>query len=155
MDILTCDAGHAVDTLRWMAGGEALEVASDVRRLLAAHYTSHYALVTFSSEATGAFLTNWMTGRRFFTVEMHGPGISAFVDPEEGGSIFADGETEPVRALDPAELTGSSEPYRAYGFFDENRHFIDCVQTGEQPETNFEDAVKTMELVDKIYAGQI
>ena len=155
IDILRCDAIHAVDTLRWMAGGDLISVASDVRRLLATHCTSHLALATFDSGATGVLLTNWMTGRRFFTVEMHAPGISAFVDPEEGGAIYADGKIEPMQKLDPAEVSGSAEPWKAYGGYDTNRHFMDCVKSGKQPQTNFEDAVKTMELVDKIYAGQI
>ena len=155
MDVLTCDASHAVDTLRWLSGGDMLGVASDVRRLLADHHTSHLALATFDSGATGVLLTNFMCGRRFFTVEMHAPGISAFADPEEGGVVYADGNTEPLRKLDPAEIAGSAEPYRAYGFFDENRHFIDCLKSGRMPETNLAEALKTMELVDEIYAGQI
>ena len=155
LDILTCDAIHAVDTLRWMAGGDLINVASDVRRLLAAHCTSHLALATFDSGATGVLLTNWMTGRRFFTVEMHAPGISAFVDPEEGGNIYADGKVEPMQTLDPAEVAGGAEPWRAYGGYDTNKHFVECLRSGKQPQTNFEDAVKTMELVDRIYQSQI
>jgi predicted dehydrogenase len=155
MDILTCDAIHAVDTLRYLCGGEVISVASDVRRLLAEHVTAHLALVRFEGGATGVLLTNWMTGRRFFTAEVHAPGISCFGDPEEGGHIYADGNTEPLRTLDPAELAGSAEPHRAHGPYDMNRHFIECVRRTRQPETNLDDAVKTMELIDAIYQGQI
>jgi predicted dehydrogenase len=155
MDILTCDAIHAVDTLRYLCGGEVESVASDVRRLGAEHCTVHLALVKFSSGATGVLLTNWMTGRRIFSVEIHAPGISCFGDPEEGGKVFADGKLDPVQTLDPFELSGSREAYRAFGPYDINRHFIDCIQKKKQPETNFDDAVKTMDLVDRIYQGQI
>lgn len=155
IDILTCDAIHAVDTLRYLCGGEVVSVASDVRRLGAEHCNVHLALVRFSSGATGVLLTNWMTGRRLFTVEIHSPGISVFGDPEEGGNVFADGKVEPAQVLNPAQLSGSSEDYIAYGTYAINRHFMDCVQKGKQPETNFDDAVKTMELVDAIYRGQI
>lgn len=155
IDVLTCDAIHAVDTLRYLCGGEVERVASDVRRLGAEHCTVHLALVTFSSGATGVLLTNWMTGRRFFTVEIHTPGISCFGDPEEGGRVYADNQLEPVEVLDPFELSGSREGYRAYGPYDMNHHFIECIQQGQQPETNFDDAVKTMELVDAIYQSQI
>jgi predicted dehydrogenase len=110
VDILTSDAIHAVDTLRYLCGGEVVRVASDVRRLLADHVTAHYALVRFSTGATGVLLTNWMMGRRFFTFELHAPGISCFGDPEEGGRVFADNQTEPLRVLDPFELAGSREP---------------------------------------------
>ena len=113
------------------------------------------ALVTFSSGATGVLLTNWMTGRRIFSVEIHGPGISVFGDPEEGGQVFADGKVEPVEILDPFQLCGSDEEFWAYGPYDTNAHFMKCIQTGKQPDTNFEDGIKTMELVDAIYQSQI
>jgi len=155
VDILTSDGIHAVDTLRYLCGGEVLGVASDVRRLLADHVTAHLAIVRFSSGATGMLLTNWMNGRRFFTVEVHAPGISAFGDPEEGGRVYADNKKEPIHTLDPFELAGSREPHRAFGEYDMNAHFIDCIRRRVQPETNFDDAVKTMELIDAIYRSQI
>jgi len=155
VDILTSDAIHAVDTLRYLCGGEVVSVASDVRRLLADHVTVHLALVRFSSGATGVLLTNWMTGRRIFSVEIHAPGISCFGDPEEGGRIFADNKVEPLRLLNPAELAGSPADYRAFGPYDLNLHILDCVRRHVQPETNFDDALKTMELIDAIYRKQI
>ena len=155
MDVLTCDAIHAVDTLRFLCGGEVESVASDVRRLDSGHCNVHLALVKFSSGATGVLLTNWMTGRRIFSVEIHSPGISAFGDPEEGGQMFADGKVDPVELLDPFKISGSQEPYRAYGPYDMNVHFIDCIRKGKQMMTNFQDATKTMELVDAIYQSQI
>jgi len=155
VDILTSDGIHAVDTLRYLCGGDVVSVASDVRRLFAEHFTVHLALVRFSSGATGVLLTNWMTGRRIFSVEIHAAGISCFGDPEEGGRVFADGKAEPLCTLDPVELAGSAESYRAHGPYDMNLHFIDCIRRGVQPETSLDDAVKTMELVDAIYDRQI
>ncbi|MFP4057819.1 MAG: Gfo/Idh/MocA family protein [Candidatus Brocadiia bacterium] len=155
MDVLTCDGIHAVDTLRALCGGEVEAVASDVRRLEAEHTNAYLALVRFSSGARGVLLTNWMAGRRFFTIELHAPGISCFGDPEEGGAVYADGQAEPVRTLDPFELAGSREPHRAFGPLDMNRHFIDCFRRGRAPATSLDDALKTMELVDAIYGAQI
>jgi len=155
MDILTCHAIHAVDILRWAAGGCAVSVASDVRRLLATHYTSHLALATFDSAVTGLLITNWMTGGRPFHVELHGPGISAFVEPEHGAVVYADGRHEPICSLSPSALVGSDLRHRTVGFYQENRHFIDCVKSGRQPQMNLANALKTMELVDRIYQSQI
>jgi len=42
-----------------------------------------------------------------------------------------------------------------YGFYDENLHFIQCVSEQRQPLTNFDDAAKTMNLVDLIYRSTI
>ena len=155
MEKLTCDGIHAVDTLRYLCGGEVEAVASDVRRLDATFRNMHTALVKFSSGATGVLQNCYMMGRRMFTVEVHSTGISMFGDPEEGGQVFADGKVEPVQSLDPWILSESEQPHVAFGAYAINRHFIDCVKTGQQPETNFEDAAKSMELVDAIYDSQI
>ena len=69
LDMLTCDGIHAVDTLRYLCGGEVESVASDSRRLDASHWNIHLALVRFSSGATGLLLNNFMAGRRMFSVE--------------------------------------------------------------------------------------
>lgn len=155
LDMLTCDGIHAVDTLRYLCGGEVESVASDSRRLDADHWNVHLALVRFSSGATGLLLNNFMAGRRIFSVEIHAPGISFFGDPEEGGQLYADNKTEPIDELDPSVLAGSAEDYRAFGPYDINRHFVDCMLKGKNPETDFDDATKTMELVDAIYRSQI
>ena len=155
LEKLTCDGIHAVDTLRYLCGGEVEAVASDVRRLDATFRNMHTALVKFSSGATGVLQNCYMMGRRMFTVEVHSTGISMFGDPEEGGQVFADGKVEPVRSLDPWTLSESEKSHVAFGAYAINRHFIDCVKTGQQPETNFEDAAKSMELVDAIYDSQI
>ena len=44
------------------------------------------------------------------------------------------------------------EPLHWKGQWHENRHFIDCIKEGRQPLTNFADAAKTMELVERIHA---
>jgi len=155
MDMLTCDGIHAVDTLRYLCGGEVESVASDSRRLDAGHWNIHLAMVRFSSGATGLLLNNFMAGRRMFSVEVHSPGISFFGDPEEGGQLYADNKTEPIDELDPFALSKSEEDYRAFGTYDINRHFVDCMLKGKDPETNFDDAIKTMELVDAVYGSQI
>ena len=155
LDMLTCDGIHAVDTLRYLCGGEVESVASDSRRLDADHWNVHLALVRFSSGATGLLLNNFMAGRRMFSVEVHSPGISFFGDPEEGGQLYADNKTKPIDELVPSVLAGSAEDYRAFGPYDINRHFVDCMLKGKDPETNFDDATKTMELVDAVYHSQI
>jgi predicted dehydrogenase len=166
IDIMTSDAIHAVDTLRYLCGGEVVRVASDVRRLGAEHHTAYYALVTFSSGATGVLQANWMTGRRMFTVEIHSSGISCFGDLEEGGRIYADDQVAPVEEIASLDASHDTERYRGFGIpeltipktgwhREVNRHFIDCLQNNRQPETCFEDAIKTMELADAIYGSQI
>jgi len=155
MDMLTADGIHAVDTLRYLCGGEVESVAADSRRLDAGHWNMHLALIKFSSGATGLLLNNFMAGRRIFSVEIHAPGISFFGDPEEGGTLYADNKLDPVEEMDPFAMANSQEDYRAFGAYDMNRHFVDCIVKGKQPETCFDDALKTMELIDAIYQSQL
>lgn len=149
VDILTCDAIHAVDNLRWM-GGEVKRLVSKVDRFHAPVYNAFNALVEFESGATGILLTNWVTGRRIYSVEMHAYNISAYAEPDDRALIYRDGSLEPEVILN-TEAAGSDAPHRYLGFYDENRHFINCIKSGQQPQTCFADAVKTMELVERIY----
>lgn len=155
MDMLTCDGIHAVDTLRYLCGGEVESVAADSRRLNAEHWNIHLAMVRFSSGASGLLMVNFATGYRAFKVEIHAPAISFFGDPEEGGQIFADNNTQPVEQLDPYVLSGSQDQVHAFGAYATNQHFMECLRQDRQPETNFADALKTMELIDAVYGSQI
>ncbi|GIV15121.1 MAG: oxidoreductase [Armatimonadota bacterium] len=148
VDILTCDAIHAVDTLRWM-GGEVKKIVSKVNHFHSAVDNAFNALVEFESGAVGILLANWVTGRRIFSVEMHAFNISAYAEPDDRALIYRDGSLEPEVILN-TEAAGSNAPHRYLGFYDENRHFIECVQSERQPLTSFADAVKTMELVERI-----
>lgn len=154
IDLLSCDAVHAVDSLRHLCGGDVLAVASDVRTISAEDHNAFYAIVKFSTGVTGILQTNWACGRRFFRVEMHGVGISAYADPDESGVLYADGRTE-GEVFDPAVSAGHDADRHRLGFFTENRHFIDCVKAGRQPCSSLSDTVATMELVDRIYHSQI
>ncbi|MBO3803428.1 MAG: Gfo/Idh/MocA family oxidoreductase [Candidatus Brockarchaeota archaeon] len=149
VDILTSDGIHAVDTLRWM-GGEPSKISSDVESRYVGYGNSFNALIKFKNGCTGFLVTNWAVGKRVHTFEMHAKGVSAFVNPDESAVIYCDNK-EGGQTISSKEAAGSDKFYKYYGYYDENRHFIDCVKEGRQPETNFTDAAKTMELVDAIY----
>lgn len=150
IDLLTGDGVHAVDTLRYLCGGNVEDVAGDVRRIGGEHQTVFLAMVRFSSGATGFLKFGYQMGRRIFSVEAHASGISLYADPEEGGNVYADNNVKPKRVLDAFKLSRSKKPHRAFGAFAMHQHFLGCVREGRQPETNFEDSVKTMELVEAI-----
>lgn len=154
IDILRCDAIHAVDTLRWM-GGEVKKVASCVNSFYMDFGNSFNALLEFESGAVGFLNTNWAVGTRVHTFEMHAKGISAFLNPDDDAVIYADGDAKGERITAVEAAGGREERYHSYGFFAENRHFIDCLKTKMQPNTCFADAVKTMELVDQIYQNTL
>lgn len=85
IDVLTCDAIHAVDALRWLGGGEVKAVASDINNFYSERENSFNALVKFTSGASGYLCTNWAVGGRIHTFEMHARGISAYINPDAGG----------------------------------------------------------------------
>lgn len=153
VDVLTSDAIHAVDALRWM-GGEVVCASSDIRAIDSDFDNSFNALLSFESGCMGILLTNWTAGKRIHTLEMHARGISALVDTDERAVIYKDNEAEGEEILS-RDLVGTDEPYKRLGFFAENRHFIDCIKQGRLPLTHFGDAARTMELVDTIYAARM
>ena len=121
---------------------------------MSADYPNSFnALMEFESGATGVLLSSFGVGGRVHAFEMHSRRFSAYVNPNYEATIY-DGSEEPVR-LKTQEAAGSEDHHKVYGFFDENRHFVDCVKAGTQPMTSFRDALKTMELVDRIYASEM
>jgi virulence factor len=152
VDVLTADAIHCVDTLRWM-GGEVKEVKSITARHHSDWTNTFNALIEFESGSIGILKTHYGAGARIHTFEMHSIGISALINPDVEALIYRDGQGQPD-VLDTSELAGSGEYYKYYGFYAENRYFIDCIKQGRQPMTNFADGLLTMELVDWIRTGK-
>lgn len=154
IDILSCDAVHAVDALRYF-GGDVVDCASAVRSLGKQFDTSFQALVEFQSGAIGVLLANWQTGGRVHSFEIHSPGASAFINPDVSAVLNLGGTLASETITTQEAAGGRTEMYHYYGFFGENRHFVDCLKAKKLPQTHFGDAVKTMELVDLIYASSI
>jgi len=156
---LVADVIHAVDALRFM-GGEPEKVVSYVASFYADYMNSFNAIIRFRNGCVGHLCSNYSSGGRVHHFEMHSKGIYAFVnvpfEPEKQEALILKddkpyGEAEVMRNLD---LVGGCRDFHViYGYLQENRHFIDCIREDRMPETNFEDAVKTMELVERIKAS--
>ena len=153
---LVADVIHAVDTLRFM-GGEPENIVSHVASFYADYSNSFNALIKFKNGCIGHLCSNYSSGGRVHYFEMHSKGIYAFVnlpfEPEKQEALILGnkepyGEAEILKNLDL--VGGCKDFYVTYGFLQENRHFIDCIKKDEIPETNFEDALKTMELIKRI-----
>lgn len=146
--MLVLDGIHAVDALRWV-GGEVDAVASSVGRYANGYANSFRAMIRFAGGCTGFLSADWAAGKRIQTLEMHSTGVSAFVNVDESAVIWKDDSEQP-EVLDVRRAAGSDEFRVYYGFREENRHFIDCVKTGQEPLTSFADAVLTMELAERL-----
>ena len=150
-DHMMDDGVHAIDTVRWMCGGEVAEVQSLCKRVGVPDINFFSATVRFGNGATGYILNSWTSGRRIFDVEMHAPGICAEAEHEGKGVLYADGDTKGV-VYDTREVAGSNDFYVFGGFQAKNREFVDAVRKGAQPGSSFADALKTMEVAETILA---
>jgi virulence factor len=150
-DHMMDDGVHAIDTLRWMCGGEIVEVQSVAKRVQTADINFFSALLQFDSGATGLLANSWCSGRRIFRVEMHGIGVCVEAEHEDKGRLYADGDITGVE-FDTREMAGSDEFYVYGGFQAKSREFIDAIKNGTQPSSHFGDAIKTMELAETILA---
>ena len=153
-DHMMDDGVHAIDTLRWMCGGEVVDLDCVTQRVGTPDINFIQATLQFDSGAVGVMLNSWTSGRRIFAVEMHAPGICAEAEHEGKGRLFADGDTAGVE-YDTRQVAGSDEFYVFGGFQAKNREFIDCLRTGQRPASNFADAVKTMEVAELILAQSL
>jgi len=156
IDILRCDAIHAVDALRYYAGlSPVKEVASEVRTLDCWYAVSFNSLVTFENGTVGVLLANWRTGRRTFRFEFHAAGATAFAEIDGEGKVWIDNNREASFSADYAEYARSEEDFVNQGFLAESRAFLDAVKAGKQLHNNLRDAVQTMELADLIFEKAI
>jgi virulence factor len=154
IDILRCDAIHAVDSLRFYAGLSPVKaVASEVRELDCAFPVSFNALVYFENGTVGILLANWRSGRRVLALEFHSTGAYARMEVDGEGSVWKDDGKDPVfQAAHDAEY---AEHHVHQGFLAENRAFIDAVKSRTPPHNSIPDAVHSMALADQIYAQAI
>ncbi len=150
-DHMMGDSVHAIDTLRWLCGGEVRKIHSINRRVGVPDLNFFAVLLEFDNGATGVLLNSWTSGRRIFRVEMHAPNICAEADPEGKGAIYKDGDTT-GEWYDTREVSGGDQTFIFGGFQAKNREFIDALKGGRRPSSHFEDAVKTMEVAEKILA---
>ena len=150
-DHMMDDGVHAIDTLRWMCGGEVVDIEAATKRVLTPDINFIAALLHFDNSAIGVMMNSWTSGRRIFRVEMHGPGVCAEADIEGKGYLYTDGDTK-GEEYDAAEVAGSQDVHIFGGFLAKNREFIDCVKTGRRPGSCFADAVKTMAVAEAVLA---
>jgi len=159
---LVADVIHAVDALRFM-GGEPVKVSSYVSKFYVDYPNSFNALIVFDSGCVGHLYSNYSSGGRIHYFEMHSKGIWAMVDlpldPPEKQVAYILREDKPygeIEILRNLDLVGGIRDFHiTYGFLQENRYFIDCIKNDVEPETSFDDAVKTMEFVELIASSTI
>ncbi|MGB3327454.1 MAG: Gfo/Idh/MocA family oxidoreductase [Thermomicrobiales bacterium] len=152
VDHMLDDGTHAIDTLRWLCGGDVIDIQSVMRRVGVPDINFITATLTFDTGATGVLLSSWTSGRRIFSIEMHAPGICAELDSEGDGRLYADGDTSGVPYN--SQIVAGSDQFFVYGGFQaKSREFIDAIKQGTLPSSHFGDARKTMDIAHRIIAN--
>ncbi|HZP19213.1 MAG TPA: Gfo/Idh/MocA family oxidoreductase [Bauldia sp.] len=149
-DRMMDDGTHAVDTARWICGGEVIAVESTCRRIGVPDINWFGATLHFDTGATCFVVCNWASGRRVFRVQMHVPGGYADVEVEAEARIYLDnnyaGET-----LTTQQAAGSDRSFVFGGFASKSREFVDSLKSGTSVcSSPFSDTVKTMRICETI-----
>jgi len=161
------DTIHAVDLVRTLAGATPVEAYTLTAANQEPVVNAWNAVTRFDNGTIGIVKANYRTGGRVHCFEIHGPGASAFINLGMGGAqceallLRHDGKQQYSLSAGAAggdsnayfsgtALAGSDQFYRFYGFYQEDRHFIDCVKSRQVPETAIQDAVKSFRYVDLI-----
>lgn len=143
------DIIHAVDFVRYMCDGEAVEVHAFQDRFFADWMNCYNALVRFSGGAVGIISGNRSSGGRLLRFTVHGRGIVADIDMPEGARVWRDNDREPL-VLTGAQLAGSADEQDYEGTLALHRHFVDCIKGNRQPLTSFQACLGTMRLVERM-----
>ncbi|MCS7192146.1 MAG: Gfo/Idh/MocA family oxidoreductase [Armatimonadetes bacterium] len=150
MSILRTDIIHVVDLLRDLLG-DPIEVYAHVWSKYERWENSHNqfaALIRFEGKAVGILAASRTSGSRYERFEIHGKGISAYIRAPEQAEIHRQGAD--IEIVTDEQLVKTTDRRITYGYFEESRHFINCILQDELPITNFTDAAKTMDLVERI-----
>jgi predicted dehydrogenase len=133
---------HALDCVRWLAGAPVRGVYSFSQRAVSRHRDAFGALMEFDNGCIVHLIANITSGARLERYEVHGAGISAYLEGVNRGHVVADGAV--------TELSGDG----ASSTREQDRYFFDCIRHGrpvEAPACDLDEAVATMELAAAIH----
>ena len=137
---------HALDCVRWLAGAPVREVHGFSRRAVSRHHDTFGAVMQLDNGCIAHLVANITAGARLERYEIHGAGISAYLEGVNRGHVVADGEVTELAA--PGTGTGGG------GTLEQDRYFFDCVRHDRPialPACDLDEAVATMELMAAIH----
>ncbi len=166
------DTIHALDWVRWVAGGNPVDGAMVESQFDDVVPNAWNAIVKFDNGVVGVIKANYMTGGRTHNFEVHGPQASAFIDLGFGAATCSArilvhgsggayslasagaGENQLIE-LDGMQIAGSDEFYAYYGFLQENQEFIAAVREGRPVSCDIEEGVKALAFAEFLNAHRL
>jgi virulence factor len=142
---------HSADLLRWFCG-EPKKVQCYVKYEDPHVEETIISIIDFDSGICGVLLCNFNAGKYIEKVEAHGGGLSINTVLPYSLEIVEDSKDyyEPVLSKYYTISTWLDWTEKM-GYKSQNKHFIQCIKTDENPLTSGEDALKSHELVNQIY----
>ena len=133
---------HALDCVRWLAGAPVRAVHGFSQRAVSRHRDAFGALMQFDNGCIVHLIANITSGARLERYEIHGAGISAYLEGVNRGQVLVDGAVTALTA-DGASST-----------LEQDRYFFDCIREDRPigaPACDLDEAVATMELAALIH----
>lgn len=167
-----CDAVHTIDLVRYIADSEAVKTARlSARYGESAVNNAWNCLIQFENGITGTVHANYATGGRVHGFAIHNSFASAYIDIGFGGeacsarilyhkqgtfSLSSQGAGEQsIEILDGMQIASSDQYYRYYGYYNEDKAFIEAILCSMPVSCNAEDVLNTMRLVDQLERSDI
>jgi UDP-N-acetylglucosamine 3-dehydrogenase len=143
------DVCHVVDLMRYMAGGEPVEVTAVRDKFGSENRNFYTALVRFNNRATGVVCGNRASGGRVLRAELHGVGVGCYMKLPEEIEIYEDNKR---RVMGGWEVDGvDKNDVDSYeGVLTMHKHFIGCVRNKKVPISDLRDVIHTVHLIDQI-----
>lgn len=172
MNAYVSDVVHAIDLVRYFAGSEPAKAATVAARHNSPVDNAWSSVIKFNNGITGTLKSNYQTGGRVHTFEIHGPKASAFINLGFGAeaceatilhasgksiySLASAGVSGPKSdKIDGMELAGSKKFYQYYGYKQENVDFVNCIINGTEPLCTIADAAKSMHMAEMLLENTI
>lgn len=138
---------HMVDMLRYILG-ECAEVSAKAVYTNPLYEDLCTAQLTFENGSLALLGASREAGQWYERIEMYGGNKTVIMESPDKLTIMRTDHDEVYNSTPLAK--GWSNYLDAIGFRPCDRHFIDCVKTRQKPLTSAEDALKTMQLMDRI-----
>ncbi len=143
------DVCHVVDLLRYMAGGEPVEVTAYRDKFGGQSRNCYTALVRFDNGATGVVFGNRASGGRVLRAELHGVGVGCYMKLPEEIEIHQDNRRHTMGGWE-VDGVDENDVDRYEGVLTMHEHFVDCVLNKKTPVSDLRDVIHSIHLVDQI-----
>ena len=143
------DVCHVVDLLRYMAGGEPVEVTAHRDTFAAEQRNFYTAFVRFDNNVTGVLFGSRASGGRVLRSELHGVGIGCYMKIPEEIEIYEDNNRSVMGGWEVDDVD-QRDSANYEGVLTMHRHFVDCVRNRKVPLTDLRDVIHSIRFVDQI-----